>query len=131
MFRKDLLWIEAENNKISAKFLVSVEKTGVDYIGYRYANESNPIGAISPTLWEGSFVYACCTYTSSVSFTVAGDTTKITKSISITRLDTNKTLSGTGSYFTFAGRTIYNLNGALFTSSDVNRRIEIEVWYEI
>lgn len=133
MFKKDLLGLEAENNKISAKFLVSVEKTGVDYIGYRYANESNPIGAISPTLWEGSFVYACCTYTSSVSvsFTVAGDTTKITKSIAITRLDTNKTLLGTGSYFSFAGRTIYDLNGALFTSSDVNRIIEIEVWYEI
>lgn len=130
MFKKDLLGVEAENNKISTKFSVSVEKTG-DYIGYRWAEESNPIGAISPTLWEGSYVYACCTYTSSVSFSVAGDTRGITKSISITRLDTNKTLSGTGSYYPFAGRTIYNLNGALFTSSDVNRLIEIDVWYEI
>lgn len=130
MFKKDLLGIEAENNKISTKFLVSVEQTG-DYIGYRWAEESNPIGAISPTLWEGSYVYACCTYTSFVSFSVAGDTRGITKSISITRLDTNKTLSGTGSYYPFAGRTIYNLNGALFTSSDVNRLIEIDVWYEI
>ena len=128
MFKKDLLGVEAENNKISAKFLVSVESNDSSF-GYR----KNSLGSIKPTSWEGHYIDYLYTYYdgSDSAFVLTGDTTGITKSISITRLDTNKTLSGTGSYFPFAGRTIYNLNGVFFTSSDVNRRIEIEVWYEI
>ena len=128
MFKKDLLGVEAQNNKISTKYLVSVE-TDNSFFGYRI----DQFGAITPTSWEGHYVNDCYTYYdgSESTFWLAGNTTGITKSISITRLDTNKTISGTGSYWAFAGKTSYHLNGALFTSSDVNRRIEIEVWYEI
>lgn len=128
MFKKDLLGVEAENNKNSTKFLVSVESDN-SYFGYR----TDQFGSIIPTSWEGHYINDLFTYYdgSSSTFWISGNTTGITTSISITRLDTNKTISGTGSYWALAGETSYQLNGALFTSSDVNRRIEIEVWYEI
>ena len=129
MFKKDLLGVEAENNKISTKFSVSVESNDSSF-GYR----KNSLGSIKPTSWEGHYIdYLYTYYDGSYSaFVLAGNTTGITESISITRLDTNKTLSGTGSYQGgIHKQTKYQLNGVFFTSSDVNCLIEIEVWYEI
>lgn len=135
MFKKDLLGAEVENNKISTKILVSVDYIETYHvIGYsaRYYHNDHQLGSIKPTSWEGHFIRDLFTNEEGVGqFMVDDDTTGITRSISITRLDTNKTISGEGEYVYSHAWTVYNLNGELFAVSDVGSLIEIEVWYKI
>ena len=127
MFKKDLLGVEVENNKISTKFLVSVGSSGT-YFGY----ESNIMGSITPTSWEGHFITELGTQRGQTVFWVEAWASDVPDtSISITRLDTNKTISGEKRLTGDLGRTLIFIDDALFTSSDVGSLIEIEVWYKI
>ena len=131
MFKKDLLWVETENNKISTKFLVSVGYSGTSswmYFGY----ENNNMGSITPTSWEGHFISELSSDRSGTALWVDAYVSDLPDtSISITRLDTNKTISGEKKLTGDIGRALVGFDGGLFTSSDVGSIIEIEIWYKI